>query len=270
MAAAAIEMKRREAAASAAGKQQVETAQEGVERARAGQQLTGGLERLSGFPEEFGTTAMERAIGPLSATGTSEEKSGFMGTGLSTNTIPQMAARVYGELQSFAFGGAKPTEVRDRIDTTTKNLAAVMKPLVRKPGEGAWSDKDQDNLEAQLGQVSRSRSVEEYNRRLNDVRENISKIFQVPVAEPKPQPRNPNAPKTAEEEETWIERAMTPPGWAKDAWRQFLAERENQKTEIKQQKAPSASFAERFLTPPPPQLSTQEAFIRALRARGGS
>lgn len=172
-------------------------------------QFAGGIEKFAAMPGEFGTEAFERAVGPLSASASqdSDPQGGFWGTGVSANSLGQMVARGIGEAKAVLFGGAAPTEVRDRIETSMKNLAAVMKPLVRKPGEGAWSDKDQDNLEKQIGGLTRARSVEEYRRRLNDLEENMQKIFQVPVKASKELPvRSASAPKTAEEEQTAFER----------------------------------------------------------------
>lgn len=170
---------------------------------RVAEQFRGGIEQLSRFPEEFGTQAFERAIGPWQADADSE---GVGTVGGIVNYFGQLFARADAEMDALKKGGASPTEVRDRIGTATKNLAAVMKPLIRKPGEGAWTDKDQANLEKQIGELSRSRSVGEYERRLGDIRENVSKIFTIDVPEPKSQPRSPNAPATAEETTTWFER----------------------------------------------------------------
>lgn len=171
------------------------------------EQFTGGLQQLGRLPGEFGTEAFERAIGPFSATMTGDDsQGGLWGTGASVNSLGQMIARGMGEAKAALFGGAAPTEVRDRIETAMKNLAAVMKPMIRKPGEGAWTDKDQANLEAQIGQLSRARDVGEYRRRLNDIEENMQKIFAVPVRTPEQLPRSANAPKTAEEEQTLPER----------------------------------------------------------------
>lgn len=172
-------------------------------------QFAGGIEQLRRFPVEFGTEAFERAMGPWSASSAQDNdpQGGFWGTGASVNSLGQMVARGVGEAKAALYGGAAPTEVRDRVETAMKNLAAVMKPLIRKPGEGAWSDKDQANLEAQIGQLSRVRDAGEYRRRLNDIEENMNKIFQVPVRTSETVVRSDNAPKSAEEDVTAFESA---------------------------------------------------------------
>jgi hypothetical protein len=174
-------------------------------------QFSGGIEQLRRFPVEFGTEAFERAQGPWSASSAqdSDPQGGLWGTGASVNSLGQMVARGVGEAKAAVYGGAAPTEVRDRVETAMKNLAAVMKPMIRKPGEGAWSDKDQANLEAQIGQLSRVRDVGEYRRRLNDIEENMQKIFQVPVKSSETVIRSENAPPTAEDTVTPAERFMS-------------------------------------------------------------
>ena len=189
-----------------------------IGESRVAEQFAGGLSQLKRLPDEFGPRAFERALGPWQATSPETEGVGSA-VAAAVNWLPQQAARASAEFGSWAEGGAAPTEVRDRVETVTKNLAAVMKPLIRKPGEGAWSDKDQANLEAQIGLLSRSRNVEEYNRRVDDIKENVSKVFLVDVPEPKVQERSPNAPKTAEEEVTNVDkliRAINPGSWGYD------------------------------------------------------
>jgi hypothetical protein len=158
---------------------------------KVAQQFAGGIERLRGLPKEFGRAPFERALGPLSADDATTSGGGAWGTGISLSGGLQQLARGKAELMAEYEGGATPTEVRDRLNTTVKNIAAVMKPMVRKPGEGAWTDKDQENLEAQIGKLDRSRSLEEYMRRINDIEENMRKIFKVNIPYGALAPRRP-------------------------------------------------------------------------------
>lgn len=176
---------------------------------KAGEQVAGAIDQLTRMPLDFGKQAMERAIGPWSATDPNPaSQAGIWGTGISVDNLGRNIARGVGEVSAKMEGGASPTEVRDRIETVTKNLAAVMKPLVRAPGEGAWSDKDQANLEAQIGMLTRARTVEEYERRLNDIRENLDKVFKLRVPQAGDVKRSANAPITAEEDVTGVEQLM--------------------------------------------------------------
>jgi hypothetical protein len=228
---------------------------------QAGAQFTGALEQLQRFPEEFGTQAFERGIGPWLATSADEgTNAGIPGAVL--NFLPQQFARGMAEVNTALTGGAKPTEVRDRLETAALNLAAVMKPFVRKPGEGAWSDKDQANLEKQVGFLSRSRDIAEYNRRLQDIQTNVSKIFQVPVKAPQDQPRSPNAPMRAEDEQTWFERMRGDPQEL-----QGLAERAVESPAV-------ASLLQRFEMAGPAKSENEQrardALLAAIRAKEGA
>jgi GH24 family phage-related lysozyme (muramidase) len=167
-----------------------ETERQAVAR-RAGDLLSD----VAGIPNQFGKIATERAIGPLSATQPT-------GTGYieqAVNLPLQMGARAYGELNAAYQGGAAPTEVRDTIEQKMLAIATLTKPLVRAAGEGAWSDADQANLERLTGNVARARTVDEYNRRISEVKSTLEKAFGVTIPEIAPTPRKPNAPQTAED-----------------------------------------------------------------------
>lgn len=205
-----------EARAKGAGEQAAVKAQE----PRVAEQFAGALDVLSRIPKDYGERATERAIGPWSASDPSDTGAGAVEAGgFRLPNVGQMIARAGGHVDYLAEGGAPPSQVRDEIETTAKNLAAVMKPLVRKPGEGAWSDKDQANLEAQLGQLSRATSVEDYNRRINTIRENVSNVFGIKVREGKDLPRRADAPVTAEDDATVGDKVLTainPGSWFYD------------------------------------------------------
>lgn len=177
-------------------------------RSKASQGFSALLGELKMAPQEYGKTAFERAIGPWSASTaqTDNEKGGFWGTGLSVNSIGQGIARLGAEADAAFDGGAAPTEVRDSIETKLLNLATLAKPFVRKPGEGAWTDADQSNLERLVGKASRSKDADEYNRRLDEAERVLSKAFSVKIPRVEAAPKTANAPKTAEEDNTWFER----------------------------------------------------------------
>jgi lysozyme len=165
---------------------------------KAAKSFSGGIDRFGEVIAEVGKPAFERAVGPWQSAGSSGDKSGFWGSGVSLESVGRLIPQAYSEIQAYMAGGATPTEVRDRIDAVSKNLAAVMKPLVRKPGEGTWTDKDQENLEAQIGDIKRSRSTEEAFRRLDDLRKNSSQILGVNIPEPKYVGYSKDAPSTVE------------------------------------------------------------------------
>lgn len=174
---------------------------------RVAQQFLGGINRFKQLALDFGDQALERSLGPyIGGVADPETAGGLWGTGLSVDSIMRMVGRGVSELQALEDGGAAPTEIRDRIETTAKNLAAVMKPLVRKPGEGVWTDKDQINLEKSLGDMTRSRSRAEYDRRINDIVENVKNVFMIAVPDSQgPTGRSSNAPQRAEDVNTIFE-----------------------------------------------------------------
>lgn len=191
----------------ARGKTSAAKQAEAANLAKVGKQFSGGIDILERLPQDFGKEAFERSIGPWQATTgqTEDPQSGIFGTGVSVNSIGQNLARGWAEVQQTLFGGAEPTEVRDRVETQMKNLAAVMKPLVRKEGEGAWSDKDQENLEKQIGSLTRSRSMDEYYRRIEDIRETTSKVFLMDEAPRRAQQPRFDAPARADQQKTSAE-----------------------------------------------------------------
>jgi hypothetical protein len=173
-------------------------------RSKASQGFSNMLGELKMAPQQYGKHAFERAIGPWSASTvqTEDEKGGFWGSGLSMNSVGQGIARANAELDAAFQGGAAPTEVRDSVETKLLNLATLAKPFVRKPGEGAWTDADQANLEKIVGKASRAKTVDEYNRRVEEAERVLQKAFSVKIPKVEAAPKTANAPKTAEEDVT--------------------------------------------------------------------
>ena len=71
--------------------------------------------------------------------------------------------------------------MRSNIRGTTEALAAAIKPLIRGPGEGVWTDADQARLVAVVGHLSQASTKEEFMRRLNSVRDRIQSNFNIEV-----------------------------------------------------------------------------------------
>jgi hypothetical protein len=79
-----------------------------------------------------------------------------------------------------------PAEVRRAIEGATNTLASVLKPLIRKPGEGAWSDRDQAVLNSIVGNLTQAKDRTQYLRELENVRQRINANFNLnlpPVTE---------------------------------------------------------------------------------------
>lgn len=135
---------------------------------QAGNNISQGLTRLSTVPQEYGGS-FTSAVGPIRG-----DDQSWMAP----------LARVWGSITSsvpFVGGDASPTEVRTRIKADSEALAAAIKPLIRAPGEGAWTDQDQARLVAVVGDLTTARDAAEYQRRLEDVRQRVRSNFNIEV-----------------------------------------------------------------------------------------
>lgn len=129
--------------------------------------ISGGLNRLATVPQDVGRQSFEYATGPLQG----DENSAWFNPG------PPLA-RAWGSLANSVFGNdTATTDVRNRIAGDVEALAAVIKPLIRKPGEGPWTDADQKRLVAVVGSLAESNNADEYARNLENVRQRIIANF---------------------------------------------------------------------------------------------
>jgi hypothetical protein len=157
--------------------------------------LAAGINRLAAVPSDVGESEFTSATGALQ--------------GSPDGYVLAPLARAWGSVTNMA-GGHSTTEVRNRINGDSLALAAAIKPLVRKPGEGVWTDKDQELLNSIVGNLAQANNVEEYYRGLEAVRERVKANFAVdlpPITYPKgagpqaltqrPQTRLPGPPSAA-------------------------------------------------------------------------
>lgn len=136
--------------------------------------ISAGLERLAAIPEEFDGDSptggtFSSAVGAFQG----DDKSWVMGP----------LSRAWGSVASFALREkGSPTEVRARIAGDTEALAAAIKPLIRAPGEGPWTDADQARLVAVVGDLATSANADEYRRRLEGVRQRVRANFGIELS----------------------------------------------------------------------------------------
>ena len=127
-----------------------------------------GLANLRAMADTYDDASFESALGPLQGA----EPDSIVGAGVAS------AARLGGEISGFVSGAKTPaTEVRSNIRGATEALAAAVKPLIRGPGEGIWTDADQKRLVDIVGDLATSRNKAEFKRRLNAVRDRIKANF---------------------------------------------------------------------------------------------
>lgn len=131
--------------------------------------IVGGLNRLSSVPSEYSRGEFENAVG----TSQGDEQGGML-TGITRSAA---------SLWSGIAGGASPTQIRSRIAGDTEALAAAIKPLIRGPGEGVWTDSDQARLVSVVGDLATANTPEDYNQRLRDVRKRVQANFGMQLPE---------------------------------------------------------------------------------------
>lgn len=142
-------------------------AQEARKKATA-PKIAEGLTNLSRMTEQYNDPAFLNSLGPVQ---------GSTPDGLIDKALIN-TGRLYGEVANWYEGGnATPNEVRNNIVGATEALAAAIKPLIRAPGEGVWTDADQARLVAIVGDLSQARNKDEFRRRLNAVRDRIQSNF---------------------------------------------------------------------------------------------
>jgi hypothetical protein len=124
--------------------------------------------------EGYDETSLESAIGPWQ--GADPDQTGLLSAPVAN------VARGLGEAWNFIRGGGNNlSEIRSNIRGTTEALAAAIKPLIRGPGEGVWTDADQARLVAVVGDLAQASTKDEFKRRLNAVRDRIKSNFNIDV-----------------------------------------------------------------------------------------
>lgn len=131
-----------------------------------------GLKNLSDMATTYDDESFQNAVGPFQ---------GAVPDGLA-GAVPINAARAWGEIANWYNGGqTAPSEIRSNIHGSVEALAAAIKPLIRAPGEGVWTDQDQARLVSVVGDLAQASSKEEYLRRLAAVRDRVKSNFNLDV-----------------------------------------------------------------------------------------
>lgn len=142
-------------------------------RASTAPNIAAGLQNLNKMADEYDDPSFNNAVGPFQ--GASPD--GGMLTAPFANI-----ARGVGEVLNMVEGGnSAPSEVRSNIIGSTESLAAAIKPLIRGPGEGVWTDADQARLVSIVGDLAQSRDKPEFRRRLNAVRDRVKSNFNLDI-----------------------------------------------------------------------------------------
>lgn len=130
--------------------------------------IAAGLETLRAMTDSINDASFNNSLGPVQGS----TPDNLIGKGVVN------ASRLYGEIGNWFEGGNQtPNQVRNNITGATEALAAAIKPLIRGPGEGVWTDADQARLVSIVGDLAQSSSKEEFKQRLNAVRDRVSSNF---------------------------------------------------------------------------------------------
>ena len=137
-------------------------------KTRAAPKIAEGLNNLAAMANTYDDPSFANAVGPIQ---------GSTPDGL-LSSIPINTARLFGEVANKWEGGkTAPSEVRSNIQGSTEAIAAAIKPLIRAPGEGVWTDADQARLVSIVGDLANARTKDEFRRRLNAVRDRLQSSF---------------------------------------------------------------------------------------------
>jgi hypothetical protein len=146
--------------------------------------LKAGLRNLKTYVESIDDASFENAVGPLQ---------GAEPGNIITQNLARIP-RVGGEILNYFEGGKTvPTEVRNQIGGAAQALSAAIKPLVRAPGEGIWTDKDQELLDKIVGNLAESRSKAEFSSRLQGVANRVQDNFGIDISGWDAKPGSPEA-----------------------------------------------------------------------------
>lgn len=144
-------------------------------RQKAAPKIGEGLNNLRKMTDMYDDASFENSVGPFQ---------GATPDGL-FSAAPINAARLMGEAWNWWDGGkSAPSEVRSNIQGSTEALAAAIKPLIRAPGEGVWTDQDQARLVSVVGDLAQARDKDEFKRRLEAVRERVKANFDLDIKTP--------------------------------------------------------------------------------------
>ncbi len=146
--------------------------------------ITKGLEELASIPSRYGGDkgVFTSAVGPFAGDPTNYTYSG-VNPGAWARGLAQTGGSISSHWATGANASAPPAEVRRAIQGATDTLASVLKPLIRKPGEGTWSDQDQARLDMIMGNLTQVRDEAGFRRELGNIRSRINANFNMNLPE---------------------------------------------------------------------------------------
>jgi hypothetical protein len=153
-------------------------------------QVQGLVGQLSSIASNADPDTLGNALGPWQGLEV-DEKDGFFETlgkripqnlGALNNWWEQGQKGGGRELDPTKQGGGYTDTLRDKVHNTSANLVNIIQRALRVPGIGAQSDAELKQLLNQVGNLNKSRTVEDFNDRLANVISGFQKVgFQIEV-----------------------------------------------------------------------------------------
>ena len=102
-----------------------------------------------------------------------------------TNDFGTRAAqRATALIEPWMSDSARGVELRDTIEGEASGLLKMIQPIIRTKGEGSQSDIEFKAIRDLLGSLTKSKTPEEYARRMADVKGRVQNLLHIAASEP--------------------------------------------------------------------------------------
>jgi hypothetical protein len=148
-------------------------------RKRLSGNVEGSLRDILTQVQGMDDASFENALGPF------QGQTALPGASKTEEARNFLAQQVGAIANATRWGGKENTaEVRNIVKGGQAAIAAAIKPLVRSPGEGVFSDKDQALLDNIVGDLTTVKDKAEFYRRLKGVKSRIKKSLGLDIELP--------------------------------------------------------------------------------------
>jgi hypothetical protein len=142
-------------------------------KAETARQIEGALTDLWGTVKGFDDASIENALGRWQGA----DDNSISGMPDRRTRISQDVGAIW---NATPWGGKENTqEVRDTIDASASAIGTALKAMIRVPGEGQWSNLDQQQLNAIVGSLKKAEDRPELERRFKRMVERINSTWKL-------------------------------------------------------------------------------------------
>jgi hypothetical protein len=168
-----------QAKANESGKAAAELESMQTRKERLGGNVEGSLRDILTQVQGMDDASVENALGPF------QGQTALPGASRSEEGRNFVSQQIGAILNATPWGGKENTsEVRNIVRGGQAAIAAAIKPLVRGPGEGVFSDKDQALLDNIVGDLTTVKDKAEFYRRLKGVQSRVKNSLGIDVSLP--------------------------------------------------------------------------------------